>query len=615
MKFTSWIAAGAAALAAMAQAKTVTYDWDVSWVNANPDGLMERKVIGINGAWPLPRVEVDKGDRVVVNMYNKLEDTAASIHFHGLYQNGTNHMDGPPGLTQCAVPPGSNITYNFTVDQNGTYWYHTHVMGSYPDGYRGPFIVHDKDAPFEFDEEFTVTLSDWYHELMEEEEKSFLSLYNPSGAEPIPSSMLFNDTQHSSLAVEPNKTYLIRLINIGAFSSMVFYIEDHELEIVEVDGIYTEPKTVDKIYITAAQRYAFLVKTKNTTTQNFPIVTVFDADLFDFIPPDLALNQTNWLEYNKSAPHEEAVIPYETFDDIPFFDDFELVPYDRMELLPEPDLQINVTVVMTNLNNGVNYAFFNNITYTAPKVPSLYTVMSSGDLVMDERIYGEFTHPYILKHNDVVEVIVNNADSGTHPFHLHGHAFQLIDRSPAFDDDDITPYDPSNHTAFPQIPIRRDVAYVRPNGYYVLRFRADNPGVWFFHCHIEWHMDQGLAMTFIEAPDVLQKTLQIPEGHYDVCRAAGLQYKGNAAGNETDFLNLAGQNAQHPDLPPGFTARGIVALVFSCVSAFLGMATIAWYGMSDLSKTDSIIVAHEEGLDEESAVDEPVITPIGQARA
>lgn len=128
------------------QAKTVTHDWNVTWTTANPDGLYDRKVVGINGQWPLPVVEVDKGDRLIVNMYNGLGDKNTSIHWHGLYQNGTNNMDGPAMVTQCPILPGQSFTYNFTVNQNGTYWYHCHTDWCYPDGYRQALVVHDKKS-------------------------------------------------------------------------------------------------------------------------------------------------------------------------------------------------------------------------------------------------------------------------------------------------------------------------------------------------------------------------------------------------------------------------------------------------------------------------------------
>ena len=80
----------------------------------------------------------------------------------------------------------------------------------------------------------------------------------------------------------------------------------------------------------------------------------------------------------------------------------------------------------------------------------------------------------------------------------------------------------------------------------------------------------------IEAPLELQKTLSIPEDHLQVCRDSATPTIGNAAGNIVDALDLSGENLSPAPLPAGFTARGIVALVFSCVSAFLGMAVIAW---------------------------------------
>jgi iron transport multicopper oxidase len=75
---------------------------------------------------------------------------------------------------------------------------------------------------------------------------------------------------------------------------------------------------------------------------------------------------------------------------------------------------------------------------------------------------------------------MNYANQAVFDSHLHGHAFQVVTRS----QDDAGFYDPSNVTALPATPMKRDTVLVRPNGHIVLRFRADNPGVWLFHCHI-----------------------------------------------------------------------------------------------------------------------------------
>lgn len=132
--------------------------------------------------------------------------------------------------------------------------------------------------------------------------------------------------------------------------------------------------------------------------------------------------------------------------------------------------------------------------------------------------------------------------------------------------------------------MRRDTVLVHPNGNIVLRFRSDNPGVWLFHCHIEWHVASGLVATIIERPLDIQAQLagKIPQDHLDNCKLDGVPTAGNAAGNTADLLDLTGENRSPGTLPAGFTARGIVALVFSCVAAFLGMAVIGWYGMAPI---------------------------------
>lgn len=85
----------------------------------------------------------------------------------------------------------------------------------------------------------------------------------------------------------------------------------------------------------------------------------------------------------------------------------------------------------------------------------------------------------------------------------------------------------------------------------------------------------------IEAPLDLQKQLggKIPQDHLQNCKAAGIATEGNAAGNTVDLEDLRGENTSPKTLPAGFEAKGIVALVFSVLAAFIGLGVIAWYGM------------------------------------
>lgn len=128
-------------------AATVTYDFDIGWVTANLDGKADRPVIGINGHWPVPATEVNDSDRLVVSVLNSLGNQSTSLHFHDLFMKGSTHINGPVQVSQCAIAPDSRFIYDFVVYQSGTYWYHSHNMGQYPDGLRGPFIVHDPENP------------------------------------------------------------------------------------------------------------------------------------------------------------------------------------------------------------------------------------------------------------------------------------------------------------------------------------------------------------------------------------------------------------------------------------------------------------------------------------
>jgi iron transport multicopper oxidase len=154
----------------------------------------------------------------------------------------------------------------------------------YPDGLRGPFIVHDPDSPYKdsYDEEIVLTLADWYHQLPSSLLKGFISYANPTGAEPVPDAALHNDTQGLKIAMEAGKTYMFRVINIGAFAGQYFWIEGHNMSLIEVDGVYTEQATADMIYITAAQRYSFLITARNDTQANFAITSSMDEVLFQF---------------------------------------------------------------------------------------------------------------------------------------------------------------------------------------------------------------------------------------------------------------------------------------------------------------------------------------------
>ncbi len=165
-----------------ASAAFVEHYWNVEWVpGVNPDGLSPRSAIGVNGTWPPPIVNVNASDVLRMHVTNKLgTGVGAAMHTHGLYFNRTVWMDGAVGVTQCPIPPDESFTYeplnSALADPNaekqvGTYWMHGHYKGQYVDGFRTPFIIHPdtpETQPYKYDEDYTIIISDWYHDSHEE---------------------------------------------------------------------------------------------------------------------------------------------------------------------------------------------------------------------------------------------------------------------------------------------------------------------------------------------------------------------------------------------------------------------------------------------------------------
>ncbi|KAJ5280342.1 Multicopper oxidase type 2 [Penicillium angulare] len=545
--------------AKLAAAKDVYLDWNITWVNASPDGF-ERPVIGINGQWPCPQVDVDVGDRLIVDVYNGLGNQSTGIHWHGIRQFGTGSMDGASSTTQCPLPPGEHMQYSFDVNQTGTYWYHSHTMGQYPDGLRGPLIVHDPSPPFQYDEEITITLSDWYHGQMVDLLQQYQSQQNEAafmGNEPIPDSALINDSTNTKIKILPNKTYLVHVVCLANWPGHAWVLDGHEMTVVEVDGVYTEPYPVgDKMLrVAPGQRTSVLFRSKPDTSKNFAIWDTMDINMMFIyenraIPANYNPNATAYLVYDESKPLPAPP----SFNELIFVDDVEFVPADRQPLLQPVNHQIILDTDHAVIDGRSRFTI-NNKTYIPQEVPTLYTANTVGsELASNPEVYGD-VNPIIVKHGEVVELVINNHHNNLHPWHLHGHQFQVLQRS-AVDGGYFNGQYFKNNS---QTPVRRDTIMVQNHGHTVLRFRADNPGVWLLHCHIEWHVEAGLTATIIEAPETFPQSVNPPpQSHYGACNAYGSPKSGNAAGHKG--LDLNGANTQIGDdhgamyPPPGEAA-------------------------------------------------------------
>ena len=121
-----------------------------------------RTAMAINGSIPGPILRWREGDTVTLRVRNRLQQDT-SIHWHGIILPA--NMDGVPGLSFHGIAPDGMYEYKFKVQQNGTYWYHSHSGFQEQVGVYGALVIDAKEPePFSYDRDYVVMLSDWTDE-------------------------------------------------------------------------------------------------------------------------------------------------------------------------------------------------------------------------------------------------------------------------------------------------------------------------------------------------------------------------------------------------------------------------------------------------------------------
>jgi FtsP/CotA-like multicopper oxidase with cupredoxin domain len=206
-----------------------------------------------NGTVPGPMIRVTEGDKVRVIVKNNLpEDT--SIHWHGLMV--PNEMDGVPPFTQKPIAPGQTFTYEFTVNQAGTFMYHSHVSTDkqIPLGLYAPLIVDPKTPATKPAVEDTLMLSEWTINSQGET----VPTMPMAGAEPnyfTINGKAFPDTK--GIKVKVGDVVRLRLAAIGQFAHPM-HLHGSSFKVIAVDG-NPVPEAVqltrDTITVNPGERY------------------------------------------------------------------------------------------------------------------------------------------------------------------------------------------------------------------------------------------------------------------------------------------------------------------------------------------------------------------------
>ncbi|KAF8627146.1 hypothetical protein AX17_006363 [Amanita inopinata Kibby_2008] len=484
-------------------------DLTVSSIVIQPDGLSRHSVVA-DGTIPGPLVRGNKGDSFSINVRNNLTDPTllrgTSINWQGIHQRGSSWADGVVGVTQCPISPGSSFRYDFTPSgQAGTFLYHSHFGTQACDGLKGPMVIYDPDDPFQDrydvdDESTIITLTEWYH------------LQTPSipfvVARPVGDATLINGRGRypngplvdlAVINVQQGKRYRFRLVSLSCDPNHTFSIDGHELTVIEADGQATKPYNVDTIRIFAGQRYSFILKA-NRDVGNYWIraqpntgnnLTGFDNGINSAI-----------LRY-KGAPIADPSTCPNTNPKV--LDEKKLHSLNDPKAPGKPfaggvDQAINLKI---GFNTTTRKWSINNSTYVPPNVPVLTQALQGA---RDPRQFMPEGSVITVERNKVIEVSIPATVGDSHPFHLDGHSFSVV-RSSGADA-------PLNYLT----PVRRDVVDIGgPGSNVTIRFETNNPGPWILRCEIDWHLNNGLAIVFAEAPVNVAKDNNVPATWEGLC--------------------------------------------------------------------------------------------------
>ncbi|CAL4990214.1 unnamed protein product [Urochloa decumbens] len=533
----------------------------------------------VNGQLPGPTLDVVDGDTVIVHLVNRLPH-GMTIHWHGIRQLRTCWADGAGYVTECPVAPGRNRTYRFDVSgQVGTLWWHAHVT-CLRASVHGAIVVRPKDGRYPFPtpaRDVPIVIGEWWTlDLVELDRRNL-----DGNFEDDPLSATLNgklgDLSNCSgvpeesfvLDVKRGETYLLRFINTALFSEYFFKVAGHTFTVVGADANYLTPFKTDMITIAPGETMDVLM-TADATPGHYHMTAVANQPP----PPDLqirALNSRGLVRYagvrsdNNGKPVPTPLMPgqHDTMPSYYFRAKFNGLAFPGRHRVPEHvDERLFITLGLGSIcrdgkkdcklrrsNETITVATMNNVSFhhqTAaslleryydgtgkgvytedfpdrPETPYNYTDMDLIPVGPLEEVLEPTTKAIRLrrfKYNASVEIVFQSTamlQSDPNPMHLHGHDFFVLAQGLGNFDPvkDVKKFNYYN----PQL---RNTVHVPRVGWTAIRFVADNPGMWYVHCHFEFHIVMGMATAFIvEDGPTPETSLPPPPADFRRCGTNG----------------------------------------------------------------------------------------------
>lgn len=175
-----------------------------------------------------------------------------------------------------------------------------------------PIIIHDTADPYagQYDEERTLSLSDWYHTDVPTLIDQMLQTTNPRAVPPFPNSMLMNDQSSVQFNFQPGKTYKIRIVSMAAFASFMLQFDSHTMQIIEIDGSYVQKRQAYQIRVSPAQRFTVLLTAQTSIRRNYGFLASLDQNRDFTASAAWPINMTGVIQYDAAkGPPPAFVVP------------------------------------------------------------------------------------------------------------------------------------------------------------------------------------------------------------------------------------------------------------------------------------------------------------------
>jgi FtsP/CotA-like multicopper oxidase with cupredoxin domain len=354
-------------------------------------------------ALPGTPIRVTAGQTLRATVANGLPEPT-TVHWHGIALR--NDADGVPGLTQDAIAPGADYSYQFAVTQPGTYWLHPHVGTQLDRGLYAPLIVEDPHEPLSYDDEWIVVFDDWLDGLDTDPDHMLARLKSGMGMGGMmmgaSSSLLGGDAGDvtyphyllngripvapTTFQARPGARIRIRLINAGADTAFRVALGGHAMTVTHTDGLPVQPVDTDALLLGMGERYDVLVTLGDGV---FPLLGVAEGKngaAFGLVrtgagsppPPDVRPGQL-----------DGRIVAYR-----------QLTPTDSVRLSDrgiDRTIRVQLTGSMMGYDWGINGRAYD---------PGRFETLRAGERVQIDLV---------------------NTTMMWHPIHLHGHTFAVDD--------------------------------------------------------------------------------------------------------------------------------------------------------------------------------------------